>query len=252
MNKFRFSKKVFCAVMALCMSVLMTIATSAASFNTIQNPDEKCKNEMKHKGGKVKHHKMFKEAVEELVEDGKISKDKAEAIKKYMEKKAEENKNNPEANVKRGSLFTELKEQKIITEEDESLIREEIQNQIDEKIEKKLEKLEDKGVLTEKNVKDIVKYYRDNRQAKKAEFEKMRGMNEEEKKAHIENMKKEMKNPFDDMVEKKIITKEQAEEIKKAFHKDGCKDKKEHKENKENKSNINNQQKPVEENKNKQ
>lgn len=255
MNKVSLKKKILGLVLAGSISVSLAGTASASIVNgRFKTNPEKYNAHMNTKYVFEKHCKLLNEALVELVEDGKISKDKAGSINEYLDKKSEENRGNSEGTLKKQSLLDELKEQNIITSDEEKLIREEIEEQIDERLKEKLEGLEKKGVLTEKNVKNIVKYYRSRRALKKAELQKMSGMSEEEKKAYIEKMNQKMKSPFEEMVEKKIITKQQADEVKKILNK---KHNPMHKNNinnqqpvKENQNNINNEQKPLQENKN--
>ena len=241
-------KKIICGLLVGSMALSVGITASASSVSRFE--PEKSNTEMNAAQAENKHNKVFEGVIEELVKEGKLSKEKADAIEDYLEKKKEERESNPEASKGKHNIFGEMITKGIITEQEASIIKDKFYEIKEKKLDEKLSKLVDKKVLTEKNVKDIKNYLKAYRENKKAEFEKMNNMSEEQKKQYLENIKKEMKNPFDEMVEKKIITKEQAEEVKKALHNHGhkgdkkheCKPEKETKENKDNKDNKENRE----------
>ena len=80
---------------------------------------------------------------------------------------------------------------------------------------KGLESLIEKGVITAEELGKIKDYLKSERAEKKKIFEQMKDMNEEQRKEFIENYRKNKVDIIEKMVKDKVISKEQAEEIRK-------------------------------------
>lgn len=98
----------------------------------------------------------------------------------------------------------------------------------EERITKGLDSLVEKGVIKAEDLGKIRDYLKAERAEKRKIFEQMRNMPEDQRKEYIQNYKKDKVDVMEKMVRDKIITKEQAEEIRKIMpmhkHKD-CKKK---------------------------
>lgn len=80
---------------------------------------------------------------------------------------------------------------------------------------KGLESLIEKGVITSEELVKIKDYLKSERAEKRKIFEQMKDMNEEQRKEFIQDYRKNKIDIVDKMVQDKVITKEQAEEIRK-------------------------------------
>ncbi|MGE5679074.1 MAG: hypothetical protein ACM3ZR_13550, partial [Pseudomonadota bacterium] len=80
-----------------------------------------------------------------------------------------------------------------------------------------LQELVDKGVLTGKDIDNIRSYMLKVRKEREQQLEKLRSMTAEERKEFYEKSKRDKKDIITKMVEDKVITEEQAKEIKKAI-----------------------------------
>lgn len=173
---------------------------------------------------KADNHKNYLEdAVQKLVKEGKLTKEKGDKILQYKKQKAEEysklskeDKLKLKKECKKGSLLKELKEKGIITNQEAKLIVEKLHQMKDERLNTGLQGLVDKGVLTAADIDNIRKYMLKDREERKALFEKLKSMSPEERKAYFNEHKGERKDILTRMVDDKVITSKQAEEIRKA------------------------------------
>lgn len=94
----------------------------------------------------------------------------------------------------------------------------------EDRITKNLDSLIEKGVIKAEDAERIRDYLKVDREEKRKIFEKMKDMNEEQRKELIRNYRKDKVNIWEKMVQDKVITIEQAEEIRKIMphhkHKD--------------------------------
>ncbi|RKD29487.1 hypothetical protein [Thermohalobacter berrensis] len=170
-----------------------------------------------------KHDGYMKYILDELVEEGKITQNKADTILEYIEKRVKEkkemNKQKRKYNKKRLSLriniLQELEEKGIITNEEAQAIREKQKELRDKKLTRFLNKLVDNGIIEEQDVGKIRVYIENKREEKRKELEKIKNMTVEEKREHFKNHKKRKIDIIDQMIQDKIITEEQGEKIRK-------------------------------------
>ncbi len=166
------------------------------------------------------HGKSMKMALERLVKKGTITQEKSDAIMKYMDEKKQARKNMTEEqrkahkSSKKVSLFEEMKNAGIVSDADIKAIKEEKAKIYDEKLTEKLNTLVQKGVITNNDVTKIKDYMKAEREERQKNFEKIKTMTEEQRKEYFEKNKMQRKNMIDKMVEDKVITEEQAKEIK--------------------------------------
>lgn len=210
---------------ALCL-VLIVFVTILSSFSVFAEentaPDSTlCTVACKAAPGNKQY---LEEAVIKLMEEGRLSKEKAEKILEYKKKKSEEynrltekQKKNIKDNRRKGSLLRRMMQDGIITEDEAQLIKSKLREMKEARLEGGLQGLVDRGVLSGKDIDNIRGYMLKVREERKEQIDKLRTMTPEEKKAYFESSKKNRKDIISRMVEDKIITKEQAEEIKKAI-----------------------------------
>lgn len=172
----------------------------------------------------VKGKHYLEEAVEKMVQEGSLTREKADKILEYKQKRKDELKKLPieqRAQMKkqggRGSLLKALVQEGIITEEEAKTIREKLREMKEARVADGLQGLIDKGVLTKDDINNIRSYLLKVREERKASIEKLKSMTPEERKAYFKEHRNERKDIITKMVEDKVITKEQAEEIRKAI-----------------------------------
>jgi len=171
------------------------------------------------------NHKQFlEEAVIKLMEEGKLTKEKAEKILEYKKKKADELSKLPEQKKiqmkkqrNKGSLLKDLEQEGIITEAEAQAIRTKLYEMKEARLADGMQGLVDKGVLTTNDIEKIRSYMVKVREERKEQLEKLKTMTPEEREEYFKNAKKDRKDIITRMVEDNVITKNQAEEIKKAI-----------------------------------
>lgn len=219
MKKKALVRNIICIVLAGCMTFFSGLTTFAAS-NAIDGKAEKIN--FVQRISKQKHY--LEDAINKLVEEGKITKEKADKIIEYKKKRVEEFKKLPmekkqqsrEPWQKKG-LLDSMQEDGIITSEDANAIRAKIREIREARFSGAINELVSKGVLTKDDVSNIESYLIKVRDEKKAEYEKLKDMNEEQRKEYFRKVKKDRKDIITRMVEEKVITKKQAEELRKAL-----------------------------------
>ncbi len=180
--------------------------------------------EQENKAGRQqkKPAEYLKAVLDKLVEEGKISRAKADEILQYMEKAALERqrmtKEQREESRKKGSLLDSLIKENVITQTEGDLIRQKHEAMRDENMAHRFDKLVEKGVLTTTDVEKIISYMKAERDKRKLELAKLQGMTEAERKQYLEENKASRKSTLEKMVEDKIITEAQAEAIKREMH----------------------------------
>lgn len=209
--------KALCAVLAICiysvfgMSVFAENCTAAAP-ETIESKYM------------ARYKQNFEEAVVKLVKEGKLSKEKADKILEYKKRKEDEScrltkeqKQHLKTKQKNRSLLWDLKQEGILTDSEVQIIRNKLLEMRDERIVDAMEGLIKKGVLKPEDIDNMREYMVRIREEQRAQIEKLKTMTPEERKVHYENIKAKRKDIITRMVEDKIITEEQAKEIKNAI-----------------------------------
>ncbi|HYE83939.1 MAG TPA: hypothetical protein VEG39_17460 [Clostridia bacterium] len=219
MKKANKAKRIVCAVLIMCMA-FASGTTAFSESNPITayrlDPDEKISSRT--------NKKYLEEAVIKLMQEGKLTKEKAEKILEYKKKRADELSKLTKEQIralkrdnKKNSLLGDLIKDGIITEEEAQVIKAKLREMKDIRMNDGMQGLVDKGVLTAKDIENIRSYMLKVREERKAKLEKLKTMTAEERKQYFINAKKERKDILTRMVEDKVITKTQAEEIDKAI-----------------------------------
>lgn len=204
-------------------------------------------------GGPGRGHgsELSEENLAQLVSDGVITQEKADAIKAYTDKlteekeakaeemkaKMEELKNLTPGERKaqfeqnagdkkagfedRKDLFTELVSNNILTQDEADAIKASLKEKAAAESRQKtadnLSDLVEKGTLTQTQVDQILDKYESIQKDREAQMEKMKAMTDDERKAYFEANKDNAQKPADlesQLVEAGIITQEQADAIK--------------------------------------
>ncbi|MFZ5351657.1 MAG: hypothetical protein ACOZCL_02910 [Bacillota bacterium] len=164
-------------------------------------------------------YKKFEEAVRtavtKLVEEGKLSKDKADMIFQVLKEK--ESKRISFGKAKKYGYVNKLVSDGIINEQEAELIRNKIRHINEERLDIALKGLVDKGVFDNNKSREIKEYIRKAVEERIQMHEKLKDMNEADRKAYIKSVKKNRKSMLQKLVEDGIINEKQAEELKKAI-----------------------------------
>ncbi|MGB7605116.1 MAG: hypothetical protein WBL93_06535 [Lutisporaceae bacterium] len=180
--------------------------SSATLVMRISNPPA---NSHKHEG--------FKTVINKLVEEKKLSREKADQIIKHVEEKVKEQTNKVEKQDKRkfqkSHLIEELKKDGIINDTEAEAIRSKFKEIREQILTDKLNGMVQKGTITQIQ-SDKVKMYFEN--ARKERTEKLKNMTEEQRKTYFKEHKRGQ-DVIEKLVEDGVITKEQAEELRKTL-----------------------------------
>ena len=166
-------------------------------------------------------HGDFKAVIDKLVEEGKLSRVKAEQIDKFLEQKREEQKKlEPEEKIRlknghKYGLLNDLVNAKIINDAEADMIRGKFREIKEANFNEKLAAMVRKGTITQAQA-DKVKGYFDNVRKERVEMHKqLQNMNDEQRKAFFKEHKKD--NPMDKLVEDGILTRQQVQELRNSF-----------------------------------
>jgi uncharacterized protein YutE (UPF0331/DUF86 family) len=219
MREVKSSMKLLCMVLVICMIFFAGISTFAENSTTAA-PDP----ERDGKTNIVGHKHYLEEAIVKLVQEGKLTREKAAKILEYKQKKADElSKLTKEQRIKmkkqskKDSMLSELKQEGIITDAEAKIIRQKLVEMKEARLGEGLQGLVDKGVLTAKDIDNIRSYMLKVRKERNENIEKLKSMTPQERKEFFKESKKDRRDIINKMVEDKIITEEQAKEIRKAI-----------------------------------
>jgi polyhydroxyalkanoate synthesis regulator phasin len=176
-------------------------------------------------------HEDFKAVIDKLVEEGKLSREKAEQIEKFMQQKKEEQKNaKPEEKVdlRKGhkyGLVYDLVNSKIINDAEAEIIRGKFREIKEANMNEKLAAMVQKGTITQAQADKVKVYFEKVRKERVEIHKKLQNMTEEQRNAYFKEHKKD--NFMDKLVEDGVLTKEQVQELRSSFkegHKGKCKE----------------------------
>lgn len=176
-------------------------------------------------------HGDFKTVIEQLVQEGKLSREKADQIEKYVGQKIEERKNikdGQKESYEKGhkyGLIRELVNAKIINEAEAEAIKNKFGELREKALHEKLSVLVQKGTITQAQADKVEAYFENARKERVEQFKKLQNMTEEQRNAFFKEHKKS--NIMNKLVEDGVLTKEQAKELKELFkqgHRDKCKE----------------------------
>ena len=111
----------------------------------------------------------------------------------------------------------ELIQEKIITEAEAQIIKDKLREMRDTRLNEGLQSLVERGVLTSKDIDNIRSYMLKMREERQENIDKLKSMTPEQKEEYFKEYKRSRKDILDKMIDDKVITKKQAEEIRKAI-----------------------------------
>jgi polyhydroxyalkanoate synthesis regulator phasin len=173
----------------------------------------------------------FKAVIDKLVEEGKLSREKADQIDKFIQQKKEEQKNQQDSskrNFNKGhkyGLVKELVDAKIINDTEAEAIRNKFREIKEAALNEKLTSMVQKGTITQAQADKVKVYFENARKEKEEMRNKLENMTEEQRKAFFKEYKKD--NVMNKLVEDGVLTKEQVQELRKLYregHKNKCKE----------------------------
>jgi hypothetical protein len=176
-------------------------------------------------------HGDFKAVIDQLVQEGKLSREKAEQIDKFVQQKKEEQRNVKDSDKKelnKGSKYGMVKDlvnAKIINDSEAELIRGKFRELREKAFNEKLTIMVQKGTITEEQAVKVKAYFEKARNEKNEMRKQMQNMTDEQKKAFFKEQKKD--SFMEKLIEDGILTKEQVQELRQTFkdgHKKNCKD----------------------------
>lgn len=166
-------------------------------------------------------HGDFKAVIDKLVVEGKLTREKADQIYKFMQQEREEQKNlKPEEKTKFGKghkygLVNDLVNAKIINDAEAKLIREKFKAIKEADFNEKLTAMVKKGAITQAQADKVIVYFEIARKEREEMHKKLQNMNEEQRRAFFKEHKKG--NVMKKLVEDGILTKEQVQELRSSF-----------------------------------
>lgn len=218
MKKINAAKNMLCLILVITLTFFAGISAIAESSIFADPSSNKASN------ASLDNHKQYLEdAVIKLVQEGKLSKVTAEKILEFKQKRLteqgkllKEQNNKINKQCKKRSLLSELKQEGVITDAEAQTIRLKLHEMKEARVADGMQSLVDKGVLTPKDIDNIRGYMVKIREDRKVRIEKLKSMTPEERKVYFRENKRERKDAITKMVEDKVITEKQAEEIRKA------------------------------------
>ncbi|MDF2519643.1 MAG: hypothetical protein K0R84_271 [Clostridia bacterium] len=208
------AKKIICGVLACGM--MMT--SSAMVFGDVDSSVDKNMRSatlvMKISNAPVcgHRHEALKDVVNKLVEEGKLTREKADKIIKYAEEKEQtkgEDKQKPRE-YKKFHLIENLQKDGIINDIEAETIRSKFREVRDQIFNEKLNRMVQEGTINQAQADKIKVYFENDRKEK---LEKLKNMTDEQRQAYFKERKRGQ-GVIDKLVNDGVITKEQARELK--------------------------------------
>ncbi|MDF2839460.1 MAG: hypothetical protein K0Q99_231 [Clostridia bacterium] len=178
------------------------------------------------------HKKIgLKAVIDKLVEEGKLSREKADQIDKFIKQKRDEQEhqnNTDQQSFKKGfkyGMINDLVNAKIISANEAEMIRSKFGEIKEQAFNEKLNVLVQKGTITKEQADKVQVYFKKARLEKAEQYKKVQNMTEEQRKAFFKEHKKD--GLMTKLIEDGILTQEQVNELKNAMregHKNKCKD----------------------------
>ncbi|MCY6353826.1 hypothetical protein [Clostridium sp. ZS2-4] len=253
-SKLSLKAKILCGVLA--GGVVLSAGSSA--FAVSENASDSTQNlKIEHripmnrdkfnKDKMEERNKIFESVLQEAVKSNTITQDESNKIKAYTDKKAEEAKQFMQERKKegkkednkapkdrkinkagkigkegKGGLFAELVNEGILTQEKADILREKMQDKTkalrDARLKEELSKLVENKTLTQEQADKIAAAIKTANDARKADFEKIKDMTDEERREYMKGIKDSYKDPLKTLVENGTITEVQEKEVRKILH----------------------------------
>ncbi|AFS79336.1 hypothetical protein Curi_c23340 [Gottschalkia acidurici 9a] len=225
MIKNNLRKKVISGILAGSVITSLGVTAFASELNQSKvEPDKSIVSE--YKQNKVKHKGNFEEILNKLVAEDKITQEKADSVKSYLETNREESKNNKREEsedikiMSKIDVIEDLVGAGILSSEEANLIREAQQEYRQQKQEDKFKELEESDLFTSSEISKIKSYIEDKKAEQDKELEALKDKTEEERKAYFEENKDKKRDMLSDLVSQGIISEEQRTALKEIFSQD--------------------------------
>lgn len=213
------AKRIICVALAFSMLIASGIFVFADTDNGVNRNIKSATLVMKISNPPAHSHKHegFKTVINKLVEEGKLSREKADRIIKYAEEKVKakeqvnDEKNQDKRKLQRYHIVEELEKDGIINAVEAEAIRSKFREAREQILTNKLNEMVQKGTITQIQSEKIKMYF-DN--ARKERIEKLKNMTEAQRKTYLEESKRGQ-GVIKRMVEDGVITGEQAKELRK-------------------------------------
>lgn len=157
-------------------------------------------------------HEKFNVIIEKLVDEGKLTRAKADQIIKYVEVKRQISNQNSQGQKihPKYHMIKSLKQDGIINDKEAEAIRSKFSELREQRMIDKLNGMVQKGTITRAQA-DKIKVYFEN--ARKEKIEKLKNISEEQRKTYFKENKRGQ-SVIEKMVKDGVITKEQAKELR--------------------------------------
>lgn len=213
----------------------MLLSGGVALADTSSAPNVKV-TQQQNKG--AEKNQMFSKVLDQLVKDNTITKDQANQIKSYLDKKMKDKKANhkdfkkltPEQrkelhqkwagkhkNNGKVGLFNDLVKEKIINQKQADALKAKLietsRQMREQRINNGLKTLVDKKTITQAQADKVLSQLKADHQNKKALFEKIKNMTPEQRQQYFKNNKPAHQNPLQELVKNGTITQDQAKAI---------------------------------------
>ncbi len=164
---------------------------------------------------------MTEKQFSSLVDDGVITQDQADALLDFMKEQTSQEKKASSEKHQEGFLSAAV-DQGVITQDEADAIQEQWQKDRDAKqeeiIDNQLSQLVDDEIISQDESDAMKEFINEQREEQKAQMDQVKDMADEERKAFFEDNKDQRVNILDQMVDKGIITQDQADAMTKKIH----------------------------------
>lgn len=237
MKKSKMSKALIIGALAVSMILPLGVSALANDSDTTLVKDSLTKSNYKTemRKGDFHHDKRgkfnseeklaeFEILLDDLIKDGTLTSSQVDKLKDFIQA----------SSSKRIDLFSELIDQKILTQEQVDAIHEKLHvKRIIEKkemMQTKLDKLVDTGIITKDDASEILDFLNEKMEEREAAFEKVKDMTVEERREYLKENRPEKGSFIKELVDEGIITEEQGSDINKLMpdHRKGFSKKKGH------------------------
>lgn len=207
------AKRVICCVLAFCM----LLTSGVLVFGDVDGVNKHMKSatlvmKITNAPAYSDKHEKFITIIDKLVQEGKLTRAKADQIIKYAEEKQQINSQNNQEVRKphKFHLIKSLKQDGIINDKEAEAIRSKFREIREQIMNDKLNGMVQKGTINRAQA-DKIKVYFEN--ARKEKIEKIKNMTEEQRQTYFKEHRRGQ-NVIEKLVNDGVITKEQAQELR--------------------------------------
>lgn len=228
MNRDSLKRKVISGVLASSVALSLGITAFASNEAKTETGTEKAKVSTEAKSNKGQRPDRgdkkggIQNIISKLVSEGKLTQEKADAIKAYMEKKREEFKGQKPAEpqavgenkLKKPDMVQDLVDNGVISAEEAGVIKTGMEAEKTQMEADRYKKLQESGILTADEITKVKAYLEQKKSEREADFEAVKNMTEEERATYFEAHKPKKAELGSELVSEGIITQSQADKLK--------------------------------------